>query len=101
MFVGCVRQYCYCRERKYCPHEDPADFSYVIQVKENAPDLLHGALSRLPVDLVMVGENQPAERRFELSRRMLEVCLELGFPVSVLSRSPRPSPGERTNQPPA
>ena len=38
VFVGCVQQYCYCREQKHCPHEDPADFSYVIQVKENAPD---------------------------------------------------------------
>jgi len=36
----------------------------------------------------MVGEYQPAERKFELSGRMLEVCLELGFPVSILSRSP-------------
>jgi len=24
----------------YCPHDDPGDFAYVIQVKENAPDLL-------------------------------------------------------------
>ncbi len=29
------------------------DFAYVIQVKENAPELLRRALSRLPVDMVM------------------------------------------------
>jgi len=57
-------------------------------VKENAPDLLRWALSRLPVDVVCTGDYQPAERKFEVSRRMLEVCLELGFPVSVLERSP-------------
>jgi DNA repair photolyase len=83
---GCL--FCYCREQKYCPHEDPADFDHVIQVKQNAPDLLRRALSRVPVDLVMTGDYQPAERRFRLSRRMLEVCLDLGFPVSLLERSP-------------
>ena len=40
------------------------------------------------MDSIITGEYQPAERKFQLSRRMLEVCLELGFPVSVLSRSP-------------
>jgi hypothetical protein len=40
------------------------------------------------VDVVFTGDYQPAERKFQLSRRMLEVCLELGFPVFVLSRSP-------------
>ncbi|RPJ38067.1 MAG: hypothetical protein EHM35_05385, partial [Planctomycetaceae bacterium] len=86
--VGCVRQYCYCRERKYCPHDNPDDFAYVIKVKENAPELLRRALSRLPVDVIITGDYQPAEKKLEVSRRMLEVCLELGFPVSVLERSP-------------
>jgi len=36
----------------------------------------------------MTGDYQAAERQFGLSRKMLEVCLELGFPVSILSRSP-------------
>jgi hypothetical protein len=64
------------------------DFGYVIQVKENAPELLRRALSRLPVDVVITGDYQAAERRFGLSRRILEVCLELGLPVAVLGRSP-------------
>ena len=89
-YVDCQHRclFCYCREKRYCPHEDPDDFAYTIQVKENAPDLLRRALSRVPVDLIMTGDYQPAERKFQVSRRMLEVCLELGFPVSVLSRSP-------------
>jgi len=89
-YKGCQHgcQFCYCREQKYYPYDDPRDFAYRIQVKENAPELLRRALSRAPVDLVMTGDYQPAERRFGLSRRMLEVCLELGFPVSVLERSP-------------
>ena len=88
ILVDCVRQYCYCREKHYCPHDDPADFAYVIHVKENAPELLRKALGRLPVDLVMTGDYQAAERKFGLSRKMLEAGLELGFPVSVLERSP-------------
>jgi DNA repair photolyase len=89
-YKGCQHRcfFCYCRERRYCPFEDISDFGYVIQVKENAPDLLHRALSRAPVDVVGTGDYQAAERKFGLSRRMLEVCLELGFPVSVLERSP-------------
>jgi DNA repair photolyase len=85
-YKGCQHRcfFCYCRERKYCPFEDLNDFGYVVQVKENAPDLLR----RAPVDIVGTGDYQPAEKKYCLSRRMLEVCLELGFPVSVLERSP-------------
>ena len=89
-YKGCMHgcEFCYCREEKYCPFEDLNDFGYVIQVKENAPDLLRRALSRAPVDLIATGDYQPAEKKFGVSRRMLEVCLELGFPVSILERSP-------------
>ncbi|MBN1178401.1 MAG: hypothetical protein JXD18_04265 [Anaerolineae bacterium] len=83
---GCA--FCYCREEKYAPYDDPNDFAYVIQVKQNAPELLRRALSKLPRDAVFTGDYQPAERTFELSRRMLEVCHDLGFPVFVLERSP-------------
>jgi hypothetical protein len=93
ILVDCVQQYCYCRDKKYCPRDDAdltvgADFAYVIQVKDNAPELLRWALSRVPVDVVATGDYQPAEKRFGVSRRMLEVLLELGFAVSVLERSP-------------
>jgi len=89
-YKGCMHgcAFCYCREKKYCPHDDPDDFAHVIRVKENAPDLLRRALRRLPVDLLMTGDYQTAEHKFGVSRQMLEVCLELGFPVSILERSP-------------
>ncbi len=99
-YLGCQHgcAFCYSRERKYIPHKpqeseavydaEADEFSHLIKVKENAPQLLRKALSRLPVDLVFTGDYQPAERKFQLSRKMLEVCLELGFPVFVLSRSP-------------
>lgn len=89
-YIGCQHgcEFCYSRERKYSPYENPDDFSYVIKVKENAPALLERALQRVPTDVVATGDYQPAERKFGLSRRMLEVCLRLGFPVFVLERSP-------------
>jgi DNA repair photolyase len=57
-------------------------------VKENAPVLLRKALSRVPGDLVFTGDYQPVERKFGISRKMLEVCYDLGFPVFVLERNP-------------
>lgn len=89
-YIGCQHgcAFCYCRERKYAPYKDPEDFAHVIKVKENAPALLQRALSKVPVDLVFTGDYQAAERKFEVSRRMLEVCRDLGFPVFVLERSP-------------
>ncbi|MFL7868736.1 MAG: hypothetical protein AB8I58_07905, partial [Anaerolineales bacterium] len=67
---------------------DPNDFAYLIKAKENAPDILRRALNRVPVDLIFTGDYQPAERKFRLSRQMLEICYELGFPVFVLERNP-------------
>jgi DNA repair photolyase len=89
-YLGCQHgcEFCYCREQKYSPYKDPNDFAYLIKVKENAPDLLRHALSRAPVDLIFTGDYQPAERKFRLSRKILEVCYELGFPVFVLERNP-------------
>ena len=64
-YVGCQHDclFCYLRERKYCPFNDLNDFGYVIKVKENAPELLRKAPSRLPVDVVITGDYQPAEKK--------------------------------------
>jgi DNA repair photolyase len=89
-YIGCQHgcEFCYCREQKLSPYDDPNDFAYIVKAKLNAPVLLRKALRRLPVDLVFSGDYQPAERKFDLSRQMLEVLLESHFPVFVLSRSP-------------
>jgi hypothetical protein len=50
--------------------------------------LLRKALIRAKTDLLFTGDYQPAEKKFKLSRRMLEVCLERNFPVFILERSP-------------
>ena len=99
-YLGCQHgcAFCYCRERKYIPHKslgaeavydaEADEFSHLIKIKENAPQLLLKALGRVPVDMIFTGDYQPAERKYQLSRQMLQVCLELGFPVFVLTRSP-------------
>ena len=99
-YLGCQHgcAFCYSREQKFIPYkpaetdeaynEEADPFSHLIKVKENAPQLLRKALERAPVDMVFTADYQPAERKYKISRRMLEVCLELGFPVFVLTRSP-------------
>ena len=89
-YKGCQHgcQFCYCREQKFSPFDDPKDFAYTIHVKENAPQLLRKAIARAKTDLIFTGDYQPAEKKFKLSRQMLEVCLERNFPVFILERSP-------------
>jgi len=88
-YLGCEHgcEYCYNRERRYCPYDRPEDYSQVITVKENAAERLRRELSRVPRDVVAVGDYQPIEAKTMLSRRMLEVCLDLGFPVFLLEKS--------------
>jgi DNA repair photolyase len=98
--MGCQHgcSFCYCRERKYIPHkpedvnvvydEGKDEFAHLIKIKENAAVLLRKALLRVPMDMVFTGDYQPAERKFMLSRKILEICLEMGYPVFVLTRSP-------------
>ncbi len=89
-YLGCQHgcAFCYCREEKYSPYEDVDDFSRLIKIKENAGELLRKELGRVPVDVVFTGDYQPLERKYEVSRRMMEVCADLGFPVMILERSP-------------
>ncbi|MFX1474657.1 MAG: hypothetical protein ACFFCO_04135 [Promethearchaeota archaeon] len=88
-YIGCVHgcEYCYTREEKYAPYDDPADFVRTIKVKTNAPTLLQKELPRFPRDLISIGDWQPIEKRYRLSRRMLQVCHDLKFPVFILEKS--------------
>jgi DNA repair photolyase len=90
-YIGCRSgcEFCYSRGGHYLGNRDPETFDTLIQVKTNAPDLLRRELSRLPPDVIVCGDwQQPAEERYGLSRRMLEVVLERGFPLLVVERSP-------------
>ena len=89
-YIGCEHgcEYCYSREKKYSRYVNPDDFSRIIKIKENAPELLRKELSKVPKEVIVVGDYQPVEEKTELSRKMLQVCLDYGFPVSLLEKSP-------------
>jgi DNA repair photolyase len=90
-YIGCRHgcEFCYSRGGPYLGGRDPDEFHTRIKVKMNAPELLRRELARRPRDLIACGDWQlPAEKRYGLSRRMLAVVLELGFPLLVIERSP-------------
>jgi DNA repair photolyase len=90
-YVGCRSgcEFCYCRAGHYLGRRDPDSFDKVIQIKTNAVELLRKELPRLKADVIACGDwQQPAESRYRLSRRMLQVVLEFNFPVLVIERSP-------------
>jgi DNA repair photolyase len=89
-YVGCAAgcPFCYLRSGVYLGKRDPRTFDTLIQVKRNAPDLLRKELPLLPKDIIMCGDwQQPAERKYKLSRRMLMVVWEQAFPLFALERS--------------
>jgi hypothetical protein len=49
---------------------------------------LKKALAKKPVDLIRLGDYQPTETKYRYSRKMLEVCRDLNFPVLILEKTP-------------
>jgi len=90
-YVGCRSgcEFCYSRGSHYLGRRGPDTFDTLIQVKINAVELLRRELPRLEREVISVGDWQrPAEDRYRLSRAMLEVVRELGFPLFIVERSP-------------
>jgi DNA repair photolyase len=90
-YVGCRSgcEFCYTRGSRYLGRRDPDTFDTLIQVKVNAVELLRKELPRLEHEVISCGDwQQPAEDRYRLSRGMLEVVRDLGFPLFIVERSP-------------
>ena len=90
-YMGCRSgcEFCYQRGSRYLGRRDPDAYDALIRVKINAVDLLRKELPRLARDVIACGDwQQPAEGRYRLSRGMLEVVRDLGFPLFVVERSP-------------
>ena len=90
-YVGCRSgcEFCYARGGRYAGRRGPEVFDKVIRVKTNVVELLRKELGKLEPDIITCGDwQQPAESRYGLSRKMLEVVLEFGFPLVVIERSP-------------
>lgn len=89
---GCV--YCYARNaHEYLGYSAGVDFEQKIIVKKNAPHMLRRFLMHPKWDVtpIMLSGNtdcyQPAEQRYRLTRRILEVCREFGQPVSIITKN--------------
>ena len=89
---GCI--YCYARNvHEYWGYSAGLDFEQKIIVKKNAPQLLRRFLLNprwVPIPIMLSGNTdcyQPAEQKFRLTRRMLEVCNEFNQPVGILTKN--------------
>lgn len=95
-YRGCEHGCAYCRARPY--HEylgfnAGIDFESKIMIKHNAPELLRKEFSKRswsPQCIMMSGNTdcyQPAERQYQITRKLLEVFLEFRNPVSILTKN--------------
>ncbi len=95
-YRGCVHSctYCYARpSHEYLGFGAGTDFETKIVVKKNAPELLRQTFLKPSWKgelIVFSGDTdcyQPLEAGYELTKRCLEVCLEFGNPVSMITKS--------------
>jgi DNA repair photolyase len=89
---GCI--YCYARNvHEYWGYSAGLDFERKIIVKMNAPEMLRKFLMNKkwePNPIMLSGNTdcyQPAEQKYRLTRRLLEVCNEFNQPVGILTKN--------------
>ncbi|GLB53127.1 radical SAM protein [Neptunitalea chrysea] len=89
---GCV--YCYARNsHEYWGYSAGLDFERTILIKKNAPELLEAKLKSKnwkAQTIVLSGNTdcyQPAEKKFELTRKCLEVFLKYKHPVGIITKN--------------
>lgn len=89
---GCV--YCYARNsHEYWGYSPGLDFERRILVKKDAPILLEKHLKKKSwqaYPIVMSGNTdcyQPAEKKFELTRKCLEIFLKYRHPVGIITKN--------------
>ncbi|MCC6818332.1 MAG: PA0069 family radical SAM protein [Bacteroidia bacterium] len=89
---GCL--YCYARDtHNYWGYNSGADFEQKIMVKLNAPQVLEQTFQKpnWKVKTIMLSGNtdcyQPAERRYGITRKLLELCLQYKHPVGIITKN--------------
>jgi DNA repair photolyase len=89
---GCI--YCYARNtHEYWGYSAGLDFESKILVKENAPALLRKLFdnkSWQPQPISLSGNTdcyQPIEKKMQLTRQLLEVCLAYQNPVGIITKN--------------
>ena len=89
---GCI--YCYARNSfEYWGYSAGLDFESKILVKKEAPKLLRQFLMNPKWECVPISMSgntdcyQPAEKKFRITRQLLEVCLEFNQPVGIITKN--------------
>ena len=92
-FVGCQHncRYCYARfMKRFTGHAEP--WGSFVDVKVNAPELLAREVLRKKRGRVWVSgvcdAYQELERKYQVTRRCLEILVDHGWPVTVQTKSP-------------
>jgi len=92
-YRGCqfACNYCDAITEKYLVHESYEDFSRIVYVKKNAPEVLRKEAKKRNRDVVAMSgvtdPYQPAEIKYELTRKILEILAEHEFPVHIGTKS--------------
>jgi hypothetical protein len=95
-YRGCIHSCAYCYARpthEYVGFNAGLDFETKILVKHHAPELFREFLAKdswRPEPITFSGVTdcyQPAERKFQLTRRCLEVATECRQPVSIVTKN--------------
>lgn len=89
---GCI--YCYARNsHQYWGYNAGLDFESKIMIKHDAPKILKKQFEhpKWKASPIMLSGNtdcyQPAEKKYELTRQILEICWEKRHPVSIVTKS--------------
>jgi DNA repair photolyase len=89
---GCI--YCYARNsHEYWGYSAGLDFERKIIVKQNLVEVLEKEFSKkswTPLPIMLSGNTdcyQPAERKFRITRSILETCLKFKHPVSIITKN--------------
>lgn len=92
-YTGCQHgcSYCYARfMKKFTGHKEP--WGKFVDVKVNAPDLLLKEIENKRTGRVWISgvcdPYQPIEKKYELTRRCLEILIKHDWPVTIQTRSP-------------
>ncbi len=91
-YVGCQHSctYCYARfMKRFTGHKEP--WGEFVDVKINAPALLQREIEKMPPGRVWVSgvcdPYQPLERKYELTKKCLEILIRYDWPVTVQTKS--------------
>jgi DNA repair photolyase len=92
-YVGCQHQclYCYAKfMKRFTGHREP--WGAFVDVKINAPELLSREVKKKRKGRVWISgvcdAYQPLEKKYQLTRRCIEILVEQGWPVTIQTKSP-------------